>query len=203
VEFRRQYRVLDQMLSAHSVLRDRYAKKALWLTVGLLALAVTLNAFVFVSDDVLGFFGGDPEGIRVWLGIVSVAILALSIAEFKVDWQGRASIHEDATRRLADLKAEFRAAKESLSEGHCESVLASLSRDYSKVMDLLPPIPESQFIPLKARHLRKVRMSRELDDHPGVPLMFRRIENCWRDTRAWRLSRKRNAPTNGVPTNNG
>lgn len=189
-EFQRQFRVLDQMLSAHSALRDRFSKRALWLTIGLLALAVVLNAFVFVSDDVLRFFGSDPEAIRIWLGIVSVAILTLSIAEFKVDWQGRARLHEDAVRRLGDLKASFRAVDPRAADGNDHELVASLARDYSKVMDQLPPIPEKHFIPLKASHLRKVLLSRELDEHPGVPLIIRRIDICWRDTRAWRLSRR-------------
>jgi hypothetical protein len=181
------------MLSAHSALRDQFGKRAQWLTVGLLALAVALNAFVFVSDNVLRFFGGDPDNIRIWLGFVSVAILALSIVEFKVDWQGRARLHEDAARRLADLKAEFRAVKARVDSDNQDEQVGSLSREYWRVMDQLSPIPEKHFIHLKARHLRKVRLSRELDDHPGVPLILLRFEVCWRDTRAWCLSRKRKA----------
>jgi len=190
-ESNRQYRVLDQTLTAHSILRDRYGKWSLCLTVGLLALAVVLNAFVFASDEVFTLFGGDPGDVRLWLGMVSVAILILSIADFKVDWQGRAKLHQDAVRRLRNLKAEFRSARARSKDDISDELIEGLSQGYAKVMEELPPIPENEFVRLKVQHLRKVRLSREVDNWPGVPLVFRRCYNCFRDSRAWLLSSKR------------
>lgn len=87
----RQYDVLDQMLTAHALLRDRYAWRALWLNICLLATAIALNAFVFAGDDVLvAMFGAKPEHVKMGLGIASVVAMILSIMALRVDWSGAA-----------------------------------------------------------------------------------------------------------------
>ncbi len=35
-------------------------------------------------------------------------------------------------------------------------------------MDAIPPVPEARFNDLKARHLRKVEISKLLSKHPGM-----------------------------------
>ena len=68
-ENERQYRIIDQLLTAHAVLRDRYARRARLLSVSALALSVALNGFVFANDEVLKLiFRGHVHNAKIGLG---------------------------------------------------------------------------------------------------------------------------------------
>jgi hypothetical protein len=169
-ENKRQYRVIDQMMTMHSVLRDRYRQRARLLSIGLLAFAVALNAFVFADDKVLVFlFGSNLEAAKIGLGITSVALMILSIIEYRVDWESMAQSHGEAVVRLGRLKTKY---QEEFSRSVAGAGLdqVSLSLDYARTMEEFPSIPEAQFHRLKARHAFKRRLSKEIDDNPGVPV---------------------------------
>jgi hypothetical protein len=173
-ENERQYRIVDQMMTAHAVLRDRFSRRARTLNLLLLSLAIILNAFVFASDDMLKvlFFGHTAEA-KVWIASVSVALLVLAIIEFRVDWEGRSRSHEDAVERLSRLKASYREAHAVNGRG------AELTREYARTMAMLPPIPERSFIRLKAYHKFKRLLSQELDAHPGIPAWLASLRLRW------------------------
>jgi hypothetical protein len=169
-ENERQYRVIDQMMTMHSILRDRYGRRARLLSIGLLAFAVALNAFVFADDKVLAvLFGSNLDAAKIGLGITSVVLMVLSIIEYRVDWEGLAQSHAEAVQRLGRLKAKYREAFSGSVAG-TNPDHASLSQDYARTMEELPHIPEAQFHRLKARHAFKRRLSKEIDDNPGVPV---------------------------------
>jgi hypothetical protein len=107
-ENERQYAVIDQMLTMHSVLRDRMERRAFWLNTSLIVSALFLLVFSFVGDDILRSLGFDPGMTRFLLGLVALIVLVGSITEFRVDWRSVAGKHSEATLRLGTLKAEYR-----------------------------------------------------------------------------------------------
>ncbi len=179
-ENERQYRIIDQLLTAHSVLRDRYARRARFLSVSALALSVALNGFVFANDDVLKFiFRGHVEAAKIGLGLVSIGLLVFAIIEFRVNWEGKSQSHSEAVSRLGRLKAKFRDGQTTPSEDYW----SALSNEYATTMRELPPIPERSFARLKALHVHKRVLSREISNHPGVPCALLSFRLRWR---AWR-----------------
>jgi hypothetical protein len=157
-ETQRQREVVDLMASAHASLRDGYRRRATIMTCTLLALSVIATAFAFAAGDTHVTLLGQTHDRATWLGWFAVATFTLTLVDLVLDWRGQARRHEDATRQLAALKAEYRkpaAAHDRLAER------------YQVVMETIPEIPERRFLALKAAHLRKAELSRILSSHPG------------------------------------
>ena len=179
-ENERQYRIIDQLMTSHAVLRDRYGRRATLLNVSLLSLAIALNGFVFASDDFLKLLFREHAGAATAaLGIISIALLVLSIVELRVDWEGQSRSHSEAVGRLSQLKAEYREAHASKDSDRFDD----LTRDYASTMEALPPVPERSFTRLKAHHEFKRLLSQEISKHPGVPAILLSVRLRWN---AWR-----------------
>jgi hypothetical protein len=86
-ELNRQARVVDQMLSMHSALRDRYARRAKWLTLGVLGCSVILCTVTFLPDDALAFMRVSPFASRVIVGVFSSLVFFLSLVDLCVAWE--------------------------------------------------------------------------------------------------------------------
>jgi hypothetical protein len=187
-ESERQYRLIDQNMTAHAVLRDRYRRRSSAFDISLLCLSIGLNAFVFTDEAALKliFFGHAVEA-KLWIGLISVALLVLSLIGLRVDWDGRSRSHKEAVERLGRLKARYREVHASGGDADAREELA---KEYARTMELLPAIPERSFTRLKAHHQVKRLLSREVDAHPGVPwwiLSLRaRCHAIWRLFRGWR-----------------
>ncbi len=170
-ENERQYRVIDQMLTMHAVLRDRYNRRALYLNLILLVGAIVLNAFVFASEIVSRLLSISLEHARDAIGFISVLLLAASIVEYRVNWAGQSRSHKDAVDRLGTLKCKYREynlRRQELGTTHDEE----LSGEYGFTMGILPPIPEKQFNRLKSCHLLKKLVSEEISKNPRVPMFL-------------------------------
>jgi hypothetical protein len=170
-EFARQVRVTDQMISMYSVLRDRYDLRAKLVASVLFGLSIFLSGLVVPPHFlriVLGIAQTTEEGL---ITVVTISLLLASAVEFLVDWKGRSYTYAFAGQKLSTLKARQRAA---LAEGEAGDTgrIEALMSDYSCVCEGLPPIPDEHFAPLKASHLRKVRLSRRLDDTPHCPIIL-------------------------------
>lgn len=167
----RQYRLIDQMTTMHSVLRDRYARQAFLLNSGLLVASIFLNAFVFVDDKFYSTVGLKPDIAKLGLGISSIVVLGLSIIEFRVDWEGKASEHGEAAERFAALKSKYRQVY-AATKGDDPKKNQSLSREFEKLHKTLTPIPEVDFPRLKAKHLVKRTLSERISRNPKAPVWF-------------------------------
>jgi hypothetical protein len=170
-ENERQYRLIDQLLTMQSALRDRYARRAFLLSSGLLGFSIFLNAFVFVDDKVFAAIGMRPELAKIGLGITSVMVLILSIIEFKADWAGKAKQHGEAAERLAALKAKFRQVHNA-TKGEDLKKNQSLGREFEKLRKTLPAVPERDFLKLKSKHVVKTLLSQRISDNPKSPMCF-------------------------------
>lgn len=167
----RQSRLVDQALTMQARLRDRDERVG----TGLLSLTVLSSvvgvAFAFASDDiavtVLGITGGRPT----WLGWLAVVSAGLTSVELVLDRRGAAQRRRDAVGLLSSLKSEYRTM---LEVGVDSTEARRLSEKYSLVMATVPAVPERVFNRLKAAHLLKVEISRELSRSPGLSYMAAR-----------------------------
>ena len=185
-ENERQYKLIDQSLSMHSSLRDKYGRYALWLNTIQIGVSLFLCGFAFVADGVLRSLGFDPARARVVLGIFAVIVLLLSITEFRVDWKAVGSKHSEAARHLTELKAKYRKAF-SESAGDDPQKNFRLTTEYDKMMALLLPIPEQYFIQMKGGHRFKQELSQRVSRNPKAPVWFLRIQLRWEGIRgAWK-----------------
>jgi hypothetical protein len=172
-EIDRKYRVIDQTLSMHCRRRDIFKWRALCLNTTLLAASIALNGFVFASDDLLAFVNIQPVHQRFWLGLSSITLLILSIVELRVNFEGTARDHARAAEKLATLKHQFRAARKQPLDA---LALKSLDDAYGRAFDDLPPIPDAEFVKLKAHHLRKMALSELLTNNPTAPVWVLRLK---------------------------
>ena len=174
-ENKRQYELTDQLLSMHSSLRDKYERRAFLLNTALMGISLFLCVFAFVGDNVLESLGYHPPMARFVFGLSAAIVLTLSITEFRVDWRTTGARHAEAVKHLAGLKAEYR--KEfNESSGNDSEKNSTLTNQYDKTMEKLPPIPEQHFNKLKANHQFKRILSQRLSQNPKAPEWFLRIQ---------------------------
>jgi hypothetical protein len=105
-----------------------------------------------------------------WIAVLGALTFFLTIVELVVEWRRRAWSHADAARRLAVLKSQFRRA--TVQANGVESDGTDLDAAYDDTMAAIVEIPNRDFVPLKARHRRKVALSRLIDQHPGAPRLY-------------------------------
>lgn len=179
---RNQERLVDQSLSMHAALRDRATRVAAVITVTLLCASAIAVALAFAGDDTTVRLLGVQASKSTWLGGFSVAVFCGTLAELVADRRGVARRHDAAVRLLADLKSEYRQAAPD-EHGSWTAAQSRLTERYDQVMGVISPIPEAHFNNLKARHLRKVEISKLLSAHPGLTVRQarRRLNQRLRD----------------------
>jgi hypothetical protein len=191
-ENNRQYRVIDLMLTAHSMLRDRYESRSTILKIGLFCSSITLSGFVFVDERLFTVVGSTPDAGKIAVGVASLIVLALSVTEMLVKWDQKAAIHGEAAKRLAALKQKYRKAFTKHKGGNVR-INEGLTKDWERLNESLPPIPERQFIRLKHSHYVKRQLSEEADLNKDVPYYFLTLlfhtKGCWKAVQG-RLARR-------------
>ena len=163
----RQARLVDQAASMHAALRDRATHATTSITVVLLSASIFSVAFAFAGNDPEVELLGITASRATWLGVLAILTVCGSTADLVSDRRGAARVHDGAVRLLADLKSAYRSLDPAEAPAAREIRLTSR---YQDVMAQLPPIPERRFNQLKARHLRKIEISRILSENPGLAL---------------------------------
>lgn len=177
-ELIRQFRVLDQTLSIHTILRDRYKTCALAIDIVLLGCAVIFTATTFARDDLFSQVGLLPEKVRYILGVASIIAFFASLVAILVDWKGKAARHQDAAEKLGAAMALFR--KFRSDDGTWpQDRRGEIHQAYWEAMNNIIEIPSALFVSLKAQHLRKVQLSKMLDRRPGCPIFVLRFLILW------------------------
>jgi len=121
---------------------------------------------------------------HVTLGFSSAALFFLALVKLRVDWKARAIEHQRACEKLARLKADYRLIATATATGTpiVPSETTRVLQAADRVLEELRPIPDSAFASLKARHNRKVEVSRILDRYPAAPVLLLRTMLWWRHT---------------------
>jgi len=184
-EVNRQYRVLKQMLSMHTMLRDRYANLALIIDIILLACAVVFCSTTFVSNEAFRKIGLLPEFVRFILGIASILAFFTSLIALRVGWKGKEALHREASQKLTAVLALFRETRNDDGTWSQDRTV-DLKRDYWNAMSNIIEIPEKLFLNLKSRHLRKVMISKMLSAKPGSPVFVLKLTLFFRSIKKTR-----------------
>jgi len=176
---KRQYRLLNQTITMHAILRDRYSTRALILDVMLLICSIIFCATTFAPSDLYTFLGIEPDSGRIILGIASVVAFMAAIISLRVDWKARSNKHRDAAKKLSDNLKLFRENKNE-NDGWEKESMAKLNQSYWEAMRNIEEIPDKFFNPLKAKHLRKVEISKLSSSLNGCPIFILKIIVLWR-----------------------
>ena len=167
-ETERQYRVLQQTLSAHSFLHDDYARNARWAKIVLTACSILFCATTFAGNDFYTTLGVSPDSGRFVVGLASIVAVIVSVTLLIINWEGKASRHgEDANTWSRALK-EFRRYRRDDDSWPADKRVC-LDIVYWDADHDSGNIPARRFNALKSRHLRKVAISQLKSDYPGCP----------------------------------
>jgi len=177
----RKYRVVDQMLSQHAAMRDKYRRRSIGLRLVLLLCSVFLCGMTLVTVADWEVVGIDPNLGRWILVVAGAVVFFLSLAEMLVNWPESYESHRSAVVLLSELKARLR---DRLNQDDLpERTAKQVGKECDELLGQLVPIPEREFLKLKARHVRKVAISRELDGRPGAPVWLLHLELLWAGVR--------------------
>ena len=168
-ELKRLHRVIDMMITMHSVLRDRYGLKSIVLDIALISLSTLINATVFVDPSFLTFLHINTKLVQIILGMSSVLVFAASIISFRVDWKALSWQHQQAAEILSKLKSQTKLLLTAVSDNVLPGGEFELQYQLilSSMNDLPIKIPDKEFAKLKAFHRRKIEVSKLADKYPG------------------------------------
>jgi hypothetical protein len=155
--------------TAHAWLRDHYNRWNLILTCAALIPTAALLVFPLTTDDfVLNTFHTTPNNFKVLnAGVALFAFIAVLI---QMVW--RPDSLSKAHRRAVDhyTDAKF-AARRILDTDPIDPINVKILEEKYLNVQGLPPISERRFLPLKQWHLRKLRLSKKLDQSPWISLV--------------------------------
>jgi hypothetical protein len=185
-ELQRVRRVSDSLCTAHAVLRDRFARRALVLDVIILGFSTWLVAVAFVEPHAgakLTPYGWDPQ---IWIGALATATFFLTVVQIKTDWKARADAHRRTLDLYSEVKREagYAIATEKIDDVTFRRVLSR----YDMASAVGIEVPESEFLKLKKRHRIKVALSKHLDEHPSSSLVVMRVRYWMRDNFGYKRS---------------
>ena len=143
-------------------------------------MSTWLVALAFVEPKLnvkLTPFGWDSQ---IWVGALGTGVFFLTLIQIKTDWKGRSDAHKRALDVYAEVKREagYLLSADEYNRDACQRVFSR----YDMAASVGVPIPESEFLRQKQRHLVKVALSKALDDRPATPLILLRVQLWWRDT---------------------
>lgn len=174
-ELKRKHRVINMMISMHSVLHQRFKTKSLIGSIFFLLAAIILNVFTFFDYRYLNFLGVEEAHAKNILAIVSFSIFLLSVIFLLVEWSKKSEQHLQAINQLSRLLNELRAIQ-SIEESEIVKHKVELFDElYNQTFDTVPKIPDNKFNRLKARHYKKVAVSKFIDKHNGKSYLLIRI----------------------------
>jgi hypothetical protein len=173
-DLRRQAKVVDMMLTMHSMLASRYQLRAQVLDISLLAVSTVLLALTFIDPQVIAYINLSQETSRILIGVCSILIFFLSIVSLIVDWKGKARQHREAFNTLVPHKSEWSDLIRSFAESDPRG-RAEFARKSALIVGNLTPIPDAKFNSLKASHHRKVMLSKMISLLPGSSVITLRF----------------------------
>lgn len=171
-ELIRQRRVIDMMITMHSIIAKRNKNWALFFDLILLLFAVLLNALVFVDYNVLGV--KDVEIAEKIIGVTSIVIFFISIVVLRVEWKKIAEKHKIAVDQLTELKIQYNLLIEDTKTATRKKI-NKFSKKYTDTLEAIVKVPNSKFNRLKKKHYYKIELSKLISINPAVPLFILKL----------------------------
>jgi hypothetical protein len=172
-ELRRIYRVIDMMTTMHSILRGRYRFFSLSVDLLILFCSVILCATVFLDPEILKILNISPASTKVVRGITSILVFLLSLVQLRVNWKGKGELFDRSLETLCKLKSECGLLLETTNTS--EEEILRQCKNYNDTLAVLPKIQDRLFPKLKAKHKRKVELSKYIDKRPESPYWLTRL----------------------------
>jgi len=174
-ELERKYKVINMMITMHSILHQRFKTKSLIGSIFFLLISIILNVFIFSDYDYISFTGLGIESIKHIIAISSFLIFLLSVIFMLVEWSKKSEQHLQAINQLSRLLNELR----SILKLEDSTVLANkvelFDELYNQTNETIPKIPDNKFNYLKAIHYKKVELSKFIDKQKGKPYFVIKI----------------------------
>lgn len=178
-ETQRSYRVADLLITAHSILRDRYNTYATTLDLLILGASVCLGALAFADTTPLEQALAPTLSVTNAIGIAAALTFFLSLIQLRVDWKQRSSMHAQAAKAFSEAKF---ALGEALADAANSALNTSALNLYRSAGHHNVSIPDRKFNNLKKKHLVKIRISKVLSEHPGTSIILIRTQIFFSDT---------------------
>jgi len=175
-ELKHHFRIIDMMLTMHSILRDRYQRRAFTADLLVLSSSIILCVVQFLDTDILKTLHIDPKTAQIAGGVSSIFILLVSLVSVMVNWSKKAEKHSHAVGELSRLKAQCREILKSDTSEDNDARTREQNKECAWALQNVKKIPDRKFNELKALHKRKVALSKMIDDHPGCPLFLLRLK---------------------------
>ncbi|MEO8398275.1 MAG: hypothetical protein ABI550_00525 [Ignavibacteriaceae bacterium] len=177
MEIERQKKVIDMMITSHSVLKERYANLASLFEITMLIVSIILNTLVFVDSKLItNVISINEENQKLIIGLAAVLVFIISIVLLKVNWKEKSANHSRATEQLFILLQECRSIL-SLTDNEEKKIVADqFYKRYAQVTAMLPKIPDNKFNELKLIHYRKIELSKLIDKFPASRLFILKIK---------------------------
>lgn len=181
-EFKRKQRVSDMLVTAHNILGTRYRKVSITFDIALMlaSFSILLLSVVDLAGPtvITNVFG---SWVELGIAVCATVIFVLSVIEWRISLKSKSEAHFQAARNFSSIKSEINAL---LAKGiQDEDVSAAKIEDrYEKLALSCIQIPHDKFVKLKRMHVKKVTLSKLLDEQSfAIPLIIR-LRLAIRDT---------------------
>jgi ABC-type multidrug transport system fused ATPase/permease subunit len=181
-ELHRKYRVINMMITMHSVMYHKYKTKTLIGSIFFMIAAIVLNVFTFFDYSYLSFIGLDEKNIKNIIAIISFFIFLLSVIFMLTEWSKKSEQHLQSINQLSRLLNKLRAIQK-IDDTSVLSHKSELFEElYNQIFETIPKIADNKFNSLKARHYKKVELSKFIDKHKGKPFFVIKILFFYNET---------------------
>lgn len=172
--------VVDQSITAHSMLKERFALQARVLDIALFLVSSFLTFLAIASHSVRS--KAIPRWIdgELTLPVVAVIVFCGSLLQWHMGWKEKTALHSEAARILSQFKHEL---AKILGSGReiSEEELRIHIQNYQYIDQSKITLPEEEFLSLKKAHKEKVAVSKLLDTHPGALVWLVKLKLLLRD----------------------
>jgi len=177
-ELDRKYRVINMMITMHSILYHRYRKKSLIGKIFFLISAIILNVFMFAAPKELLLPSFIKNNVSKILTISSFSIFLLSVIFLLIEWPEKSEKHLNAINQLSRLLNKLRSIKKEKNLID-ESEINLFDELYNQTFETIPKVQDKIFNSLKAKHYQKVELSKFIDKHKGKPFFIIKLIFLW------------------------
>ena len=168
-DIERQKKVLNMMVTAHSVLANQYSFQSTFVEISLLVASAVLNALVIADPKFIQNLTTLTEGTqKTIIAVTSVIVFVFSLILLQVKWKEKAENHQKTADQLFILLQECRLILHLDDIEQKNLRVIEFDKKYIQLSGILAKIPDSQFNKLKAHHNNKVELSKLIDNYPGA-----------------------------------
>lgn len=196
-QIKKKTEVIDMMISAYSLLRDRYKAYSFYTDIFQLGISVILCATIFLDPQILSSLKISSDLVKIILGLCSILTFLFSLITLRANWNQLSEKYGQAAETLGKLKVDIFSLKELDIEKNQEKIIEKFN-EYSWITNNIYKIPEKKFIKLKEKHLRKVELSKMLSRNPGSYLFILRGKLFFRSFNEVSLNRIGEKTNNNV-----